>query len=171
MPPKTASLIRAQAEICCDAIHDLAAQIPPAIPLRPHDDDLWPIPRVADWQSQDFYHRLARAFEDIARDIKAGQLPVPHNMAEEIALHVALDLAAEIAADESDELELFTGGMTESRFDFDFEGLHDTLYQDNDYELAYLDGQVSVAKPGELEEWFEDFNYPGSRSPGRGFRR
>lgn len=31
-------------------------------------------------------------------------------------------------------------------------GLHDTLYQDKDYELAYLAGQVSVAKPGELEE-------------------
>ena len=169
MPPRTASLIHAMAETYCDTIHDLAEAIPSAIPLRPHDD-LWPIPEAAWWQSRDFYRKFARAFEDIARDIENGQEPDPHNMAEEIALHLVLDAAAGIVADEMPELELFTGGMPRSHFDFDFDLLHDVLYQDKDYEVAYL-GNGSIAKPGDLEEWFEDFQTPAPRDPERGFRR
>jgi hypothetical protein len=50
-------------------------------------------------------------------------------MAEEIALHLALDAAAGVVADEGPELDLFTRGMPKSRFDFDFDLLHDVLYQ------------------------------------------
>jgi hypothetical protein len=170
MPPRTASLIHAVTEVYSDMIHDLADEISPAVPLKPHDD-LWPVPNVARWQSQDFYRRFTRAFEDCGRDIKEGELPQPHNMAEEIALHLALDRAAEIVADNSEEFELWAGGMSESRFDFDFDGLHSVLYQDKDYELAYLDTRASVAKPGDLEEWFEDFSFPEPRDRDRGFRR
>jgi len=46
--------------------------------------------------------------------------------------------------------------------------LHDVLYQDKDYQIAYLSNR-SIAKPGDLEEWFEDFQTPGPRDPGRGF--
>jgi hypothetical protein len=169
IPPRTASLIHAMAENYCDTIHDLAEDIPSAIPLKPHAD-LWPIPEVAWWQSRDFYRKFARAFEDIARDIEDGQEPDPHNMAEEIALHLVLDAAAGIVADEASELELFTGGMPKSRFDFDFDLLHDVLYQDKDYEIAYI-GNRTIAKPGDLEEWFEDFQTPAPRDPERGFRR
>lgn len=169
MPPKTASLIHAMAENYCDMIHDLAEDIPSAIPLKPHDD-LWPIPEAAWRQSGDFYRKFARAFEDIARDIEEGQEPDPHNMAEEIALHLVLDAAAEVVADGSPELELFTGGMPGSRFDFDFDLLHNVLYQDKDYELAYLTNR-SIANPGDLEEWFEDFQTPAPRNPERGFHR
>lgn len=169
MPPRTASLIHAMAETYCDTIHDLAEAIPSAIPLRPHHD-LWPIPEAAWWQSRDFYRKFARAFEDIARDIENGQEPDPHNMAEEIALHLVLDAAAGIVADEMPELELFTGGMPRSHFDFDFDLLHDVLYQGKDYAVAYL-GNRSIAKPGDLEEWFEDFQTPAPRDPERGFRR
>jgi hypothetical protein len=91
-------------------------------------------------------------------------------MAEEIALHLVLDAAAEMVADETPELELFTGGIPKSRFDFDFDMLHDVLYQDKDYEIAYL-GNRSVAKPDDLEEWFKDFQTPAPRDPQRGFRR
>jgi hypothetical protein len=169
MPPRTASLIQAMAETYCDMIHDLTEGIPSAVPLKPHDD-LWPVPEAAWWQSGDFYHRFARAFEDIARDIENGQEPDPHNMAEEIALHLVLDAAAAVVSDESFELELFTGGMPESRFDFDFDLLHNVLFQDKDYEVAYLSNS-STAKPGDLEEWFEDFQSPASRDPARGFHR
>jgi hypothetical protein len=55
-----------------------------------------------------------------------------------------------------------------SRFDFDL--LHDVLHQDKDYEIAYL-GNRGIAKPGDLEEWFEDFQTPGPRDPERGFHR
>lgn len=169
MPPRTAALIHAMADNYCDMIHDLAEGISSAIPLKPYDD-LWPIPEAAWWQGGDFYRKFARAFEDIARDIEDGQEPDPHNMAEEIALHLVLDAAAGIVADEALELDLFTGGMPKSRFDFDFELLHDVLYQDKDYEIAYL-GNRSIAKPGDLEEWFEDFQTPAPRGPKRGFHR
>ena len=49
--------------------------------------------------------------------LAAAQEPDPHNMAGEIALHLVLDAAAGIVADETPELELFTGGMPKSRFD------------------------------------------------------
>ena len=85
-------------------------------------------------------------------------------MAEEIALHLVLEAAAGIVADETPELELFTGRMPKSRFDFDFDLLHDVLYQDKDYEIAWLSNR-SIAKPGDLEEWFEDFQTPAPRDP------
>jgi hypothetical protein len=62
----------------------------------------------------------------------------------------------------------FTGGMPRSHFDFDL--LHDFLGQDKDYEVVYL-GSRRIAKPGDLEEWFEDFQTPAPRDPDRGFRR
>jgi hypothetical protein len=71
MPPRTASLIHAMAENYCDMNHDLAEDIPSAIPLKAHDE-LWPIPEAACWQSGDFHRKFARAFEDIARDIEDG---------------------------------------------------------------------------------------------------
>jgi hypothetical protein len=42
--------------------------------------------------------------------------------------------------------------------------LHDVLYQDKDYEIACL-SNPSIAKPGDLEEWFEDFQTPAPRDP------
>jgi hypothetical protein len=87
-------------------------------------------------------------------------------MAEEIALQLVLDAAGGIVADEVPELEFFIGGMPKSRFDFDL--LHDILYQDKDYEIAYL-SNWSIAKPGDLEEWFEDFQTPAPTDPERGF--
>ena len=57
--------------------------------------------------------------------------------------------------------------MPKSRFDFDFDLLHDVLYQDKDYEIAYLSDR-SIAKPGDLEEWFEDFQTPAPRDPREG---
>jgi hypothetical protein len=170
MPPRTASLIHAAAEVLSDHVHDIADEVLLTVPLRPHED-LWPVPRSARWQSQDFYRRFAHAFEDVARDIDEGELPQPHNMAEEIALHLVLDFASDIASDKEGEFELWTGGMPESRFDFDFDGLQDILYQDKDYELAYLDSRSDIAKPGDLENWFEDFNQLGSRDRSRGFNR
>ncbi|MGH9831140.1 MAG: hypothetical protein ACREDR_48675 [Blastocatellia bacterium] len=60
--------------------------------------------------------------------------------------------------------------MPKSRFDFDFDLLHGVLYQDKDNEIAYLSNR-SIAKPGDLEEWFEDFQTPTLRDPERGFHR
>ena len=80
---------------------------------------------------------------------------------------IALDAAAGIVADETPELELLTGGMPKSRFDFDFDLLHHVLYQDKDYEIAYLSNR-SIAKPGDLEQWFEDFQTPAPRDPREG---
>jgi hypothetical protein len=63
------------------------------------------------------------------------------------------------------------GGMPKSRFDFGFDTLHDVLFQDKDYELTYLGATASIARPGDLDDWFEDFNSPEPRNRGRGFRR
>jgi len=169
MPPRTAALVHAVAEIYCDTIHDLANEIPSAVPLRPHDD-LWPVPAVAHQQNREFYQRFARVFEDIARDIEGGEPPQPHSMAEEIALQLTLERAEEMVKEEDEEYELFSGGLPRSRFDFDFNLLQSALFQDKDYEFAYLLNST-IAKPGELEEWFEYFNFPESRDPNRGFHR
>jgi hypothetical protein len=167
--PRTAALLHTAALFYCDLIHDLADEMSSAIPHQPHDE-LWPVPESAYWQNQEFYRRFARAFEDIARDIEEGELPEPRNMAEEIALHLLLDRATGIVSDNSEELELWAGGMPESRFDFDFDLLHSALFQDKDYEVAYLDN-TSPVKPGGLDHWFEDFGGSESRDPNRGFHR
>jgi hypothetical protein len=46
-------LIHATAVNYCDMIHNLAEEIPTAVPLKPHDD-LWPIPEAAWWQNGGF---------------------------------------------------------------------------------------------------------------------
>ena len=88
-------------------------------------------------------------------------------MAEEIALHIALDRAAEIVSENSEDFELWTAGLPDSHFDLDFDGLHNDLFQDKDYEIAYLDNE-NVAGLGDLQEWFEDFRFPKPRGPDRG---
>jgi hypothetical protein len=36
--------------------------------------------------------------------------------------------------------------------------------QDKDYEIAYLSND-GIARPGDLEGWFEDFETPAPRDP------
>jgi hypothetical protein len=55
--------------------------------------------------------------------------------------------------------------MPQSHFDFDL--LHNVLYQDKDYEIAYLTNR-GIANPGDLGKWFEDFQTPAPRDPERG---
>ncbi|WP_457470047.1 hypothetical protein [Streptomyces sp. TE4109] len=74
----------------------------PYVPLVPDDEDpedivFMRLPRCADRQNQAFRLQVARAFADLAADVRAGELPVPRTHGEDLALMIASHRAADRA--------------------------------------------------------------------------
>ena len=147
LSPRTARLLHAAAHILADyAIEEIES------------GDRYPglsIPPVARKQNADFYRRMSRAYDELAKDLECGEVPEPKSMAEEIALHFMLDEADRILTDEPELADVFVGTLPASKYDYDWSALHDCLFQDKDYE-GYL--YVQEASPeGSLDHWFELF--------------
>ncbi|MEU3640923.1 hypothetical protein AB0H23_32455 [Streptomyces albogriseolus] len=74
----------------------------PYVPLVPDDEDpediiFMRLPRCADRQNQAFRLQVARAFADLAADVRAGALPVPRTHGEDLALLITSHRAADRA--------------------------------------------------------------------------
>ncbi|MFJ9521844.1 hypothetical protein ACIRPK_26770 [Kitasatospora sp. NPDC101801] len=74
----------------------------PYVPLLPDDEDpedivFMRLPRCADRQNQAFRFQIARAFADLAADVRAGALPVPRSHGEDLALMITCRRAADRA--------------------------------------------------------------------------
>ncbi|MET8816143.1 hypothetical protein ABZW47_29600 [Streptomyces sp. NPDC004549] len=74
----------------------------PYVPLVPDDEDpedivFMRLPRCADRQNQAFRLQMARAFADLAADVRAGALPVPRTHGEDLALLIASHRATDRA--------------------------------------------------------------------------
>ncbi|MER6076098.1 hypothetical protein ABT187_46660 [Streptomyces sp. NPDC001817] len=74
----------------------------PYVPLVPDDEDpedivFMRLPRCADRQNQAFRFQMARAFADLAADVRAGALPVPRTHGEDLALMIVCHRAADRA--------------------------------------------------------------------------
>ncbi|MER5988672.1 hypothetical protein [Streptomyces sp. NPDC001787] len=74
----------------------------PYVPLIPDDEDpedilFMRLPRCADRQDQTFRLQVARAFADLAADVRAGALPVPRTHGEDLAITITCNRAAERA--------------------------------------------------------------------------
>ncbi|MEU9057082.1 hypothetical protein AB0D37_43075 [Streptomyces sp. NPDC048384] len=90
----------------------------PYVPLVPDDGDpedivFMRLPRCADRQNQAFRLQMARAFADLAADVRAGALPVPRTHGEDLALIIA----GHRAADRAESAQ----AMAEDLFDDDAE--------------------------------------------------
>ena len=74
----------------------------PYVPLVPDDEDpedivFMRLPRCADRQNQAFRFQIARAFADLAADVRAGTLPVPRTHGEDLVLMITCRRAADRA--------------------------------------------------------------------------
>lgn len=90
----------------------------PYVPLVPDDEDpedivFMRLPRCADRQDQAFRFQMARAFADLAADVRAGALPVPRTHGEDLALMIICERAAHRAESAQD--------MAEDLFDDDLD--------------------------------------------------
>lgn len=171
----------------------------PYVPLVPDDEDpedivLMRLPRCADRQDLVFRLRMARAFADLAADVRAGALPVPRTHGEDLAMVITCRRAAdraeqalEMAEDpfDSDELAGDWYGIPLQAYallapsEFDYSVMDETLTAAAEAYLLWGDttgyehpehpvNQEMSQEDLRPETWFDTFANVHPRSAGRG---
>lgn len=147
------------------------------------------LPRLSWNQPASWRRQVARAADDLAADIEAGDWPEPRCTAEELVLHLALqdapstiELAEDAAAADGTE-PWITRGLPPHPDDYDWEQCADLLFQDTDVLMLYDAALDGIENPdgdesrylgmGDLRasNWFEWFLNVEPRDPSRPFRR
>lgn len=186
LTPRTADLLHTALSTMADAAYD---------DLEEHDDDPAPdsddpswgfftrLPRLALLQPRQWRREMARACDDLAEDLEAGELPIPRCFAEELVLHFAFDEAPAILDEKQDLEDEEHESLPEHPYDYDWSLYGDQFFQDSDILLLYqpaLDGIEDPTVPlnrtngiGDMRpaNWFAPFNNVTPRDPNRGFRR
>ncbi|OZD68903.1 hypothetical protein CH263_08365 [Rhodococcus sp. 06-1059B-a] len=114
--------------------------------------------------------QMARAFDDLAEDLDAGQLPRPRTMAEQLAIMIVIAQASAALADEGygDDVAALP---THPR-DSDWETVSDGLMDDRDAEAFYHPSTATQwLQIFPCDTWFTPRQGEHPRDPGRGFRR
>ncbi|MGH3519241.1 MAG: hypothetical protein ACRDQ7_17850 [Haloechinothrix sp.] len=124
-----------------------------------------------------------RSFDDLAKDLRAGQWPRPTCPAEEMALHLVLQAAPDAVADGWGAVASLLPSLPEHPDDFDWDMLSEVLFQDHDILELFtpsLDGAEDPASDhnktlgiGDYrpQAWFTTFQNMSRREPRRPFRR
>ncbi|MCX4791916.1 hypothetical protein OG369_39345 [Streptomyces sp. NBC_01221] len=169
----------------------------PYVPMVPHDEDpedivFMRLPRCADRQDQAFRFQMARAFADLAADVRAGALPVPRTHGEDLALLITSNRAADraesaqaMAEDPFDDLNEDWHGIPLHAFarlapsEFDYSSMDETLTAAAEAYLLWGDTtgfehpEHEVNKKMSREDlrpetWFDTFANVHPRPAGRG---
>jgi hypothetical protein len=131
--PRNAALLRTAAYAFADEAYD---------DVDEHGDD--PVVEDGTWQVFDQFPRItfgqdavwrrqaARAGDDLAHDIEAGELPIPRCAAEEMALRLVLRDAAAMVADMAEFVDQLVDGLPPHPDDFDTDLLFECLMHDDD---------------------------------------
>lgn len=140
-------------------------------------------PRITWTQNAVWRRQAARAFDDLAGDLAAGQWPQPTCPAEEMALRLVLAAAAASLTNGAEPQDLIAPLQQHGEDDTDFDMAFEVLFQDDDIG-ALLDpaqdgiedasGEVNQALgigDYRAEAWFEPFLNVTPRDPRRPFRR
>jgi len=138
-------------------------------------------PRITFRQDSVWRRQAARCFDDLADDLAAGSWPSPRCAGEEMALHLALNLAPD-AIDGGSLADWIEQLPTHPR-DLDWDACVDGLFQDTDILNLFdeaLDGMEDPDDPTNREfgigdyrpaAWFKTFNNQKPRNGRRPFRR
>jgi hypothetical protein len=185
MTPRSAAILWAVAQLHADFAYDDVQQFGDT-PVSEKNDG-WTAfadyPRITWGQDAVWRRQAARAFDDLAADLAAGQLPLATCPGEEMAMHLMLRSAQGAAADgwgvPSEKLNLLPGHED----DFDWDLAVDVLLQDEDI-LHLFDEQLDGIEDPESEEnqrfrigdyrpeaWFRPFQNATPRDGRRPFRR
>ncbi|ROT33439.1 hypothetical protein [Micromonospora sp. HM5-17] len=142
--PRTARLLYVAAELLSDQLSGIMGDL-----------DMWGFPPFVKQLSPVTLAQFRTAFLALATDLAHGVEPHPRTNAEEIALHLMTDRAnVELETGVfDDELER----LPESAADYDWEGILESLFQDNDYAglLAYR-GKLPAKEVVSLFERFDN---------------
>ncbi|NEA46324.1 sel1 repeat family protein [Streptomyces sp. SID10815] len=139
---------------------------------------------VATWrQNAQWRRQMARCFDDLAMDIKAGRWPRPTCTGEEMALHIAIDYASSTLVEEPDLVTELVEGVPPHHADWDWHLCIDVLFEDTDVLFLYepwaqgiedsehhINQRMGLANL-EAEDWFKPFYEDAARPQDRGFRR
>ncbi|MEU4445732.1 hypothetical protein AB0K14_30705 [Actinosynnema sp. NPDC050801] len=136
------------------------------------------------WRQDAVWRRqAARAFDDLAADLAAGQWPQPTCSAEEMALHLMLRYGESAVDDGWSGLETHFAGLPEHDRDLDWDLLPDVLLQDTDILALFNAGLDGIEDPDDEQNrhpgmgdytpraWFTTFDNMTPRDPRRPFRR
>jgi hypothetical protein len=185
LTPRTAAVLWTVAQILADYGYDDAEE---------HGSDL--VPERAGWYLFDRYPRLtwrqdaewrrraARAYDDLAADLAAGEWPLPTCPAEELALHLILEDAPSAVEDGWTGLDEATfDALPAHPDDLDWDAMPDVLFQDIDILHLFEPGLDGIDDPDDAlnaemaigdyrpSAWFEHFANMQPRDERRGFRR
>jgi hypothetical protein len=185
MTPRSAAILWAVANLHADFAYDDVQHFGDA-PVSEKDDG-WAAfadyPRITWGQDGVWRRQAARAFDDLAADLAAGQLPMATCPGEEMAMHLMLRSAQGAAADgwgvPPEKLNL----LPRHADDFDWDLAVEVLLQDEDI-LHLFDEQSDGIEDPESEEnqrlrigdyrpeaWFKPFQNATPRDGRRPFRR
>ncbi|MDT3442696.1 hypothetical protein [Pseudofrankia sp. BMG5.37] len=139
-------------------------------------------PRITFRQDAVWRRQAARCFDDLADDLAAGRRPSPRCAGEEMALHLALNLAPDAVDDEGSIADWIEQLPIHPR-DLDWDACVDGLFQDTDILGLFdeaLDGMEDPDADMNREfgigdyrpaAWFTTFNNQPTRDGRRPFRR
>jgi hypothetical protein len=164
LTPRTAYALTVAGSVLADQCYDAIDEDTPSTPTERREP--LPLPPALHAQNDDFIRQMARCFDDLTNDLDNGEWPQPHNLAEQLALHLMIDDAAE--AQDTDDLGTPEQLLPQSRFDNDFDSLYHVLFDDTDH-TGLLQPQTPHP-PGQLDYLFEDFHNMEDRDPHRGYR-
>ncbi|MFH8387916.1 hypothetical protein ACH4E7_44790 [Kitasatospora sp. NPDC018058] len=140
------------------------------------------LPRLTFGQDSGWRRQMARTFDDLAADLTAGRDLEPGCTGEEMALHLAISRAREIATDRPRLVAAAVEGLPVHRYDLDWEACSDLLFQDHDVLMLFDASMDGIEDPGNqvnqmlgmvnlgLSDWFTPFDPDCARDPARGFR-
>jgi len=184
LTPRSADILLTALSVLADQAYDDAEELGDH-PVTDHQPGNWEVftrlPALTFKAKRRWRRRMARAFDDLAQDLKQGQWPQPSCTAEEMALHLAIEDAPMHLEDLDDEHR--HNQLPGYADDYDWGMCSELFFQDHDVLMLFdarLDG---VEHPdgdvnqhlgiGDLRApaWFEPFGYPPARDPERGFRR
>lgn len=186
LTPRTADVLYTALEIMADqAFEDIEEH--GSEPVGREDVGDWllfdRLPRLTWNQDSGWRRQVARACDDLARDLACGDWPMPRNNAEEIVLHLAIEDGPDRLAEKEDAGIEEHGVFPQHGDDYDWDLCSEVLFQDHDVLMLYDESLDGIEDPGSDANvylrmgdlrpgaWFEYFNNAEPRDASRGFRR
>ncbi|WP_354642924.1 hypothetical protein [Kitasatospora camelliae] len=186
LTPRTADLLHTALVVLADQAYDDAEELEDR-PLTADDRGDWEffasLPKLTHGCDFQWRRRMARALDDLARDLELGNWPEPTCTAEELALHLAIREAPSYTDEVDDNDDHPHRKLPVHSDDYDFAACSDLLFQDSDVLMLYSPRFDGIEDPdgdvnrdlgiGDLRPaaWFEPFLNVEARDPHRGFRR
>ncbi|MBZ6471836.1 sel1 repeat family protein [Streptomyces griseocarneus] len=183
--PRTLRVLEAAFDMLADRAYDALEEIGDArVDLRDNYAEVFSTMPVVTWgQNTEWRRQMARCFDDLAGDIRAGNWPLPNCTGEEMAMHLALEYASVMVVEDPEVVTSLVEGLPEDPEDYDWDFCMAMFLEDTDVLFLYEPWADGIADPDhhlnqfadivnlQADDWFDPFYKHRERDPARGFRR